>query len=83
MNASKISFFINYSFKIILFVRLLSCNMGIDWNCASFGLVYANEYLLLLLDIETKQLDIIYGILLIISGAYQFSPLKTTLYWIL
>ena len=27
---------------------------------------------------ETKQLDIIYGIILIISGAYQFSPLKTT-----
>lgn len=27
--------------------------------------------------IERKQLDIIYGVLLIIAGAYQFSPLKT------
>ena len=26
---------------------------------------------------ERKQLDIIYGVLLIIAGAYQFSPLKT------
>jgi predicted metal-binding membrane protein len=29
------------------------------------------------MGIERKQLDIIYGVLLIIAGAYQFSPLKT------
>jgi len=30
------------------------------------------------MGIERKQLDVIYGVLLIIAGAYQFSPLKTT-----
>ena len=30
------------------------------------------------IGIENKQIDIVYGILLLISGAYQFTPLKTT-----
>ena len=32
--------------------------------------------ILIVMGYKTNQLNIIYGILLIISGAYQFSPLK-------
>jgi predicted metal-binding membrane protein len=76
-ESSKISFFINYSFKIILFV---GSYLAI-WALTGIVLLLGWSILMnifIAIGSGTKQLDIIYGIILIISGAYQFSPLKTT-----
>lgn len=76
-EVSKISFFINYSCKIILFV---GCYLAV-WAVTGIVLLLAWSILMnsfISIGAETKQIDIIYGVLLIISGAYQFSPLKTT-----
>jgi predicted metal-binding membrane protein len=65
-----------YFFKMILFVgsylavwALTGLVLLLAWS------VPMNSFVVM--GIERKQLDIIYGILLIIAGAYQFSPLKT------
>jgi len=75
-NVGKRSFFINYSFKMILFVV---CYLVV-WAVTGIILLLASSALMnvfIIKEVDTKQLDIIYGILLVISGAYQFSPLKT------
>src|SRR6188472_3470997 len=65
-----------YFFKMILFVgsyltvwALTGLVLLLAWS------VPMNSFVIM--GIERKQLDIIYGVLLIIAGAYQFSPLKT------
>ena len=65
-----------YFIKMILFVgsylaiwALTGLVLLLAWS------VPMNSFVVM--GIERKQLDIIYGILLIIAGAYQFSPLKT------
>jgi predicted metal-binding membrane protein len=76
-DVRKRSFFINYSFKMILFV---GCYLLV-WALTGIMLLLAWSVLMntfIALGADTKQLDTIYGILLIISGVYQFSPLKTT-----
>jgi predicted metal-binding membrane protein len=72
----KRSFFINYSFKIILFV---ACYLLV-WALTGIILLLAWSVpmnIIIASKVDIKQLDTIYGIMLIISGAYQFSPLKT------
>lgn len=66
----------HYFTKMILFV---GSYLAI-WALTGFVLLLAwsipmNSFVVM--GIERKQLDIIYGVLLIIAGAYQFSPLKT------
>ena len=65
-----------YFIKMILFVgsylavwALTGLVLLLAWS------VPMNSFVVM--GIEKKQLDIIYGVLLIIAGAYQFSPLKT------
>jgi predicted metal-binding membrane protein len=65
-----------YFIKMILFVgsylavwALTGLVLLLAWS------VPMNSFVVM--GIERKQLDIIYGVLLIIAGAYQFSPLKT------
>ncbi|HEY6885805.1 MAG TPA: DUF2182 domain-containing protein [Nitrososphaeraceae archaeon] len=65
-----------YFIKMILFVgsylavwALTGLVLLLAWS------VPMNSFVVM--GLERKQLDIIYGILLIIAGAYQFSPLKT------
>jgi predicted metal-binding membrane protein len=65
-----------YFIKMILFVgsylavwALTGIVLLLAWS------VPMNSFVVM--EIERKQLDIIYGVLLIIAGAYQFSPLKT------
>ena len=65
----------SYILKMILFV---ACYLAV-WALTGIVLLIAwsvpmNTFVL---GIERKRLDIIYGVLLIIAGAYQFSPLKT------
>jgi predicted metal-binding membrane protein len=75
-ESSKISFYVNYSLKIVLFV---GCYLAI-WALTGVALLLGWSILMnsfIAVGAETKQIDILYGILLIISGAYQFSTLKT------
>ena len=75
-NVGKRSFFINYSFKMILFV--VYCL--IVWALTGIILLFTSSIIMnmfIVKESDIKHLDVIYGILLIISGAYQFSPLKT------
>jgi len=75
-NTSKHSFFINYSFKILLFVNAYL----LIWILTGIALLLVWSVImntLITSGFRTNQLDVIYGVLLIISGAYQFSPLKT------
>ena len=75
-NTSKHSFFINYSFKMLLFV---DCYLLV-WALTGIVLLLVWSLImntLVVIGFRTIQLDIIYGVLLIISGVYQFSPLKT------
>ena len=67
----------SYLLKMILFVgsylavwALTGLVLLLAWS------VPLNTFVVM--GIERKQLDVIYGVLLIIAGAYQFSPLKTT-----
>jgi predicted metal-binding membrane protein len=70
----------SYSFKIILFVgsylivwALTGIALLIAWSIPiNYFFMGMNSSL-----ISKQQLDLIFGILLIISGVYQFSPLKT------
>ena len=67
----------SYFLKMMLFV---GCYLAV-WALTGIVLLLAwsvpmNTFVVM--GIERKQLDIIYGVLLIIAGAYQFSPLKTT-----
>jgi predicted metal-binding membrane protein len=76
-KTGKHSSFIYYSFKIILFV---GCYLVV-WALTGIVLLLVwsvpmNTFVVM--GVERKQFDIIYGILLVISGAYQFTPLKTT-----
>jgi predicted metal-binding membrane protein len=75
-NKSHSSTF-SYFLKMMLFV---GCYLAV-WALTGIVLLLAwsvpmNTFVVM--GIERKQLDIIYGVLLIIAGAYQFSPLKTT-----
>jgi len=75
-DVGKRSFFINYSSKLILFVV---CYLVV-WALTGLILLLVSSVIMntfIIKESDTKQHDIIYGILLIISGAYQFSPLKT------
>jgi|SwirhisoilCB1_FD_contig_121_196069_length_1949_multi_7_in_0_out_0_1 predicted metal-binding membrane protein len=75
-NTSKHSFFINYSFKILLFVNAYL----LIWILTGIALLLVWSVImntLITSGFRTNQLDVIYGVLLIISGVYQFSPLKT------
>jgi predicted metal-binding membrane protein len=75
-NTSKHSFFINYSFKILLFVNAYL----LIWILTGIALLLVSSVImntLITSGFRTNQLDVIYGVLLIISGVYQFSPLKT------
>jgi len=75
-NTSKHSFFINYSFKILLFVNAYL----LIWILTGIALLLVWSVImntLITSEFRTNQLDVIYGVLLIISGVYQFSPLKT------
>ena len=74
-NTSKHSFFINYSFKILLFVNAYL----LIWILTGIALLLVWSVImntLITSGFRTNQLDVIYGVLLIISGVYQFSPLK-------
>ena len=67
----------SYFLKMMLFV---GCYLAV-WALTGIVLLLAwsvpmNTFVVM--GIERKQLDVIYGVLLIIAGAYQFSPLKTT-----
>lgn len=67
----------SYLLKMTLFV---GCYLAV-WALTGIVLLLAwsvpmNTFVVM--GIERKQLDVIYGVLLIIAGAYQFSPLKTT-----
>jgi predicted metal-binding membrane protein len=67
----------SYFLKMTLFV---GCYLAV-WALTGIVLLLAwsvpmNNFVVM--GIERKQLDVIYGVLLIIAGAYQFSPLKTT-----
>jgi predicted metal-binding membrane protein len=67
----------SYLLKMMLFV---GCYLAV-WALTGIVLLLAWSVPLntfVVMGIERKQLDIIYGVLLIIAGAYQFSPLKTT-----
>jgi predicted metal-binding membrane protein len=62
---------------MMLFV---GCYLAV-WALTGIVLLLAWSVLMntfVVMGIERKHLDIIYGVLLIIAGAYQFSPLKTT-----
>jgi predicted metal-binding membrane protein len=75
-NVGKRSFFINYSFKMILFVV---CYLVV-WTLTGITLLLISSILMntfIIKESDTIKFDIICGNLLIISGAYQFSPLKT------
>ena len=77
VNYSKFSFAIPYSIRITLFV---GCYLVV-WALTGIILLLAwsipmNTFAVV--GIEGKQIDIIYGIILIISGVYQFTPLKIT-----
>ena len=66
----------SYFLKMMLFV---GCYLAV-WALTGIVLLLAwsvpmNTFVVM--GIERKQLDVIYGVLLIIAGAYQFSPLKT------
>ena len=68
---------LSYFLKMMLFV---GCYLAV-WALTGIILLLAwsvpmNTFVVM--GIERKQLDVIYGVLLIIAGAYQFSPLKTT-----
>jgi predicted metal-binding membrane protein len=71
----------SYSFKIILFVSsylavwaLTGIALLITWSIPiNYFFMGMNSSLIS----KQQQLDLIFGILLIISGLYQFSPLKT------
>ena len=81
-KSSSLAFLLSpsYSFKIILFVgsylvvwALTGIALLIAWSIPiNYFFMGMNSSL-----ISKQQLDIIFGILLIISGLYQFSPLKT------
>ncbi len=74
-NTSNHSFLINYLFKLILFVN----SYLLIWTLTGIALLLVWSMImniLIAMGYKTKQIDIIYGILLIISGTYQFSPLK-------
>jgi|SRR5919108_2301446 predicted metal-binding membrane protein len=64
----------SYSIKIVLFV---GCYLGV-WALTGIGLLIAWSILMnsFLIGFDIRQIDIIYGILLIVSGIYQFSSLK-------
>ena len=67
----------SYLLKMMLFV---GCYLAV-WALTGIVLLLAWSVPLntfVVMGIERKQLDVIYGVLLIIAGAYQFSPLKTT-----
>jgi predicted metal-binding membrane protein len=67
----------SYLLKMMLFV---GCYLAV-WALTGIVLLLAWSVPLntfVVMGIERKQLDVIYGALLIIAGAYQFSPLKTT-----
>lgn len=67
----------SYLLKMMLFV---GCYLAV-WALTGIVLLLAWSVPLntfVVMGIERKQLDIIYSVLLIIAGAYQFSPLKTT-----
>src|ERR1043165_1074928 len=67
----------SYLLRMMLFV---GCYLAV-WAFTGIVLLLAWSVPLntfVVMGIERKQLDIIYGVLLIIAGAYQFSPLKTT-----
>lgn len=67
----------SYLLRMMLFV---GCYLAV-WALTGIVLLLAWSVPLntfVVMGIERKQLDIIYGVLLIIAGAYQFSPLKTT-----
>ena len=75
VNYGKYSFATPYSIRITLFV---GCYLAV-WALIGIILLLAwsipmNAFAVL--GIEGKQNDIIYGILLIVSGVYQFTPLK-------
>ncbi|MGN6624649.1 MAG: DUF2182 domain-containing protein [Candidatus Nitrosocosmicus sp.] len=75
-NIGRRSFFINYSIKMVLFVV---CYL-IVWALTGIILLFTSSVIMnmfIVKESDIKHLDVIYGILLIISGAYQFSPLKT------
>ncbi len=68
--------FFNHSLKIILFV---GCYLAV-WALTGIVLLLTwsvpmNTFVVM--GIERKQIDIIYGILLVIAGVYQFTPLKS------
>ena len=74
-NTSNHSFLINYLFKLILFVN----SYLLIWTLTGIALLLVWSMImniLIAMGYKTIQLDIIYGILLIISGTYQFSSLK-------
>jgi predicted metal-binding membrane protein len=68
------SFSINYSLKTILFVA----SYLLIWSLTGILLLLSWSILMnnLLITSRILDLDIVYGILLIISGLYQFSSLK-------
>ncbi len=64
----------SYPLKMILFG---GCYLAV-WALTGVLLLLVWSILMntFLIEIESKQLEIVYGIVLIIAGAYQFSPLK-------
>jgi len=65
----------SYSFRMTLFV---GCYLGV-WALTGLALLlmWSVPMNAFLMEIGRNQLFMVYGIILIIAGAYQFSPLKT------
>jgi predicted metal-binding membrane protein len=81
MKKSSISFWSPYSFKMILFVGSYLLVWALTGIAILIGWSIPMNYFLAesFASTTTTQspIDIIFGVLLVISGLYQFSPLKT------
>jgi predicted metal-binding membrane protein len=75
---SSISFWSPYSFKMMLFVGSYLLIWALTGIAILLGWSISMNYFLTESTITTQNLiDLVFGALLVISGLYQFSPLKT------
>ena len=75
-GAKKHPLFVDHSFQVTLFV---GCYLLV-WVLVAIVLLLGWSIIMntILVGAQTKQLDVVYGGLLVISATYQFSSLKTT-----
>src|SRR5918999_891900 len=74
---SSISFWSPYSFKMMLFVGSYLLVWALTGIAILLGWSIPMNYFLAESTITTQHVDLVFGALLVISGLYQFSPLKT------